>query len=366
MLYLKIFDRDYVNRLPVTGIIIPRDLDYLRRTYSYNKALIEDYYLTRNFAVKNTHIISRMIEHLPLMLDTDFYDFLPVAEDRIEYITKFFKFTSGIEKGLVHPPYFYGNGGSDIIITESKHVSRTDAVNNWKTLNCVNAISHPRNDLRLLLPLGIDDGSKGGISTVGIDAVTLAIKYRYFVKEQERKLITGSDEPIFNKNNFVSKYVLPGFLETEIDHIFLNRLMDRFYGNEIITPKFKHKFPIIEATPQVDRFIDNMLDNISSKRMDYVNILNNIHVIFNINATRLLSFKHIPNTKQSNWAIVASRLKHMCFLYDVAYSNDMNRRYIGDWKLLVRRLKQDKAILGEFNYENRREIQHYLDRIEDM
>lgn len=366
MLYFKIFDRSYVNRLPVTGIMIPRDLEYLRRTYNYNKARIEEYYLTRNFAVKNTHILSRFIEHVPLMPDADYYDFLPVAEDRVEYLTKFFEFTSGIEKGIVHPPYFFGNKGAEIIISDSAYTSKRELEDNWKTIPCVHALQHQRNDLRLLLPTGKDDGAKGGLSTIAIDATLLAAKYNMFIREQNAKIKSGDDSIILNKNNFVSKYVLPGFLETEIDHIFLNRLMDIFYGNPIVTPKFKHRFMIIEAEKQVDRMLADTLTNITSKKMDFVNILNNIHLIFNVNATQLLSFVDIPNTRQSNWAFVASRLRHMCFLYDVARDNSMNTKTINEWKLLVKRFRQDRAMLGNFDYTILKEINSYMDKIEGM
>lgn len=366
MLYFNIFDRNYVNRQPVTGITLHGNLEYLRRTYNYNKALIEEYYLTRNFAVKNTHILSRLIEHVPIMPNTDYYDFLPVAEDRVEYLNKFFKFTSGIEKGIVHPPYFFGNGGSEIIISSSGYTSERTIKDNWKTIPCVHALQHQRNDLRFLLPNGKDDGAKGGLSTILLDGTLLAAKYNMFLKEQQQRIKSGDQGPILNKNNFVCKYVLPGFLETEIDHTFLNRLMDHYYGNPIVTPKFKHRFVSIDADRQVDKFLLDTLDVITNKRLNFIGIMNNINLIFNVNATQLLSFKDIPDTRQSNWAFVVSRLRHMCFLYDVAKDNAMNTKFISDWKLLVKRLKQDRAILGEFNYQRSKEINEYLDKILDM
>lgn len=366
MLYLEIFNRKYINRYPVTGVSIPRDLDYLRSTYEFNKTLIMDYYLNRNFAVKNTHILSRLVELLPLMLDTDVYDFLPVSEDRVEYLSRELEITSGINKGIVHPPHFFGNGGNDILINDERWRSPSKLESEWETYSCLTTLTHERNDLNLLLPTGLNDGCKSGLGSVAIDVVALNIKYREFIKEQMSNLESGYSGSILGKNHFIIKYVLPGIMESYIDHVFMNRLMDKFYGNDIITPKHKHKVILRQAETQVDRFVDNILDTITNKDIDFVNIMNNIPLMFSPNASILLSFEHMPNTRQSNWFFLISRLKHMCFLYDVSKNVGRSKNFIVDWKRLVTRLENDKAIINGFTYSVQKEINGYIAKIKDM
>lgn len=366
MSYLNIFDKGYLDRKPVTGVGIPRDLEYLKRTYNYNKAVIEDYYLTRVFAVKNTNIVSRLVDHLTMMLDSDFYDFLAVSEDTSEYVGKFFRFTSGIEKGIVHPPNFYGNSGSEIILSTSRNFNKDEVILNWRTYPCLEVNTHQRNDLKLLLPTGRDDGSKGGLATISINLVILNVKYREFLKEQRAirdGLIEGG---AYTKNVFVMKYVLPGLLESHIDHVMLNRVMDTFYEEPIVEPALKNPFVIFEPTTQVNRYVEQTLDSIAKKKLDFVGVMNNINLIFSTNARTLLGFDDIPTTRQNRWAFLITRLRHMCFLYDASIEKGLSKQYIADWKMLVRRMENDDAIFDMFNSTETQKIKEYIEKIKDM
>ena len=102
MLELDIFNKSYIDRTPITGVVVPSDLNYLRRLYVFNKDSIQNYYQERNFSVKNTHILSRLLEHFPSYLQYDSYRYLEYASDKTKYLAKHLKFTSDLEKGVVH------------------------------------------------------------------------------------------------------------------------------------------------------------------------------------------------------------------------------------------------------------------------
>ena len=44
MLYLDIFNKDYVDKTPFTGTINNLDIDYITRLYVFNKDAIQSYY----------------------------------------------------------------------------------------------------------------------------------------------------------------------------------------------------------------------------------------------------------------------------------------------------------------------------------
>lgn len=366
MHYLDLFDRGYIARTPLTGSVVPSDLSYLRRLYTFNKDSIVNYYHERHFAVKNTHILSRYLEHVYIHSTYDDYRYLSYAEDKVTYLAKHFKFTSDIEKGVVHPPYFFGNAGEELIMAEDTYFNVGDITRNWKTASPVTILSHPRNDLKLLLPLGNDDGSKSGLSSMSINFSMLSVMYRKFIQEEQRKASEETEGVLQNKNHFVIKYVLPSMMEDEIDHVFLNRVMDLHYGVPIETPRLKHRFKLFEPETQVGRYAAQTLDVITSKRMDFPNILNNIQLIFKPTAGVLLGLPEDSVTRQNRWAMLASRLKYMCFVYDVAKDKGLSRQHINDWKLLVKRIKQDKGFYDAFSYEVTQQLNDYLYRIEQM
>jgi len=365
MMYLDIFTKAYVDASPVTGLVYPSDLNYLRRLYIFNKEAIERYYQARNFAVKNTHILSRVLEHFPTYIQYDTFRYIDFALDKLKYLAKHFKFTSDIEKGVIHPGHFFGNDNEEIIIAGYELFNVQEVVTNWQHTTSVYVLAHNRNDHKLLLPLGTDDGSKSGLCTLMINIPKLAVQFREFNKVQASNEVSG-DGMVLNKNYFVIKHVLSNMLENVIDHIFLNKIMDKFYGIDVVNPKFKHRFKIFEPDTQINRYVDQTLDVITSKNLDFMNILHNIHLMFKIDASELLTLPNIPHTNQIRWALFASRLDYMIFLFDVSKNKNMNKHYINDWKRLVLRLTRDNRLTNMFSYEVEKDILEKMYKITNM
>lgn len=364
MLHFEIFDREYLKNTPVTGVTVPSDLNYLRRLYTFNRDSIENYYLDRNFVVKNTHILSRFLTHLAPHFTYEPLRYIEYVDNKLTYLAKHFKFTSDIEKGLVHPPHFFGNEGEEVVMIEYEPFDVEKVIANWKTEPCLKIVTHPRNDTKLLLPLGNNDESRGGLAVIALDPLKLALKYREFLREQYFREARG--ENTYNKNHFVIKYVLSTTVEDSVDHMFFNKVMDRFYGREEVTPKFRHKFKLYEPTKQIDRYVDQTLNTITSKKLDFVNTMNNIQLIFKISSIDLLATPDLSGTRQSRWSLVVSRLAYMCFLYDVSKDKGVNKHVINDWKKLMKRMKRDRGMLGEFGYELSKELEDYIYKIENI
>ena len=363
-MYLDLFNRDYVNRSPVNGIVNPSDINYLRRLYIFNKDAIEKYYQDRNFTVKNTHILSRILEHFPTYINYDTFRYIDYSLDKLKYLAKHFKFTSEIERGIVHPGYFFGNENEEIILSSYELFNVTETVNNWRTAKSVYTLKHNRNDTKLLLPLGTNDESRSGVNCLMINIPKLALQFREFNKQQAVNSLT--DGIVLNKNHFVIKYVISNMMDDVIDHILLNKVMDKFYGLETVEPKFKHRFKIFEPSVPLERYVEQTVDVITNKSLDFVNILHNIQLIFNIDASELLALPNIGYTNQVKWALFVSRLDYMIFLFDVAKSKSMNKHYINDWKRLAKRIERDNLLSDMFNYTTYKDIKEKLYKISNM
>lgn len=364
MLYLEFFNKQYIRHTPYTGVVTPSDLGYLKRLYMFNNDSISNYYKERNFAVKNTHILSRLLEHFPTYSQYDTFRYLEFANDKVKYLAKHFKFTSELEKGIVHPDYFFGNGGSEILIANYNPFNVTDTETNWTNQNPIRVLTHPRNDSKLLLPKGSDDGSRSGLSAVSVNVSQLALIYRQFIKQQYRNSQT-EDGMVLNKNHFVIKYILPSMMRDVIDHMFLNKVMDLFYGRQEVTPKFKHRFKIFEPELQLQRYAEQTLNVITSKKLDFVNLLRNIQLVFEHDACELLSMDEIGQTRQMRWSIVASRIDYMVFLLDVAKTKDMSRHIIQDWARLAKRMLNDNGLMDLFDYEASSALKEKLLRLSE-
>lgn len=364
MQYLNVFDRDYVLRSPATGIVHNQDVDYLRRVYTFNRDAIQNYYQERNFSVKNTHILSRIIEHLPLDLGVDTHGYLDMFHRKLVYLGRHFGLTSDIEKGVIHPPFFFGNDGEEILFGGYENFAVTPFVKNWKNECCVKVLSHPRDDDKMLLPLGTNDGNRGGFGSLFIDLPKLSVKWREF----NRVLVTdrGSENYVqLTKNNFVIKYVLSAMMADVIDHTLLNKIMDRFYGRDVQEPHMKHRFKVFEPTTQVNRYVDNTLDVLSSKSFDFINALRQIKLVFQEDASLLLALPEMGGTRQVKPAVLASRIDHMVFLLDVLRDQNNNRDHINDWRMFAKRLLSDNSLQNYFSFEQEKKLREKLYRIQN-
>lgn len=348
MLYLDLFDKSYLERAPRTGVSVPRDLDYIRRLYTFNKDAIEEYYLSRLFAVKNTHILSRFVELISPHLNYDTYEFLEYIDGRVNYLAKHFKFTSESEKGVIHPPYFFANGGCESILYGYERMDAYAYESSWKRQSCISVLSHPRDDSKFLLPLGKDDGNAGGHASVYIDIHKLAIKYREFIREQNRADDEGA---VLTKNHFVIRHVLPTMMADVIDHTLLNKVMNAFYGRTCTEPDRKYPFMTFTPDTQVDRYVHDTLDVITRKSMTFLEMLRHIKLVFCEDAADLLALPDVYSTRQIRPAITATRIDHMLFLLKAAKNPKESRDVMNDWKRYAQRVISDNGLAGYFDYQ---------------
>ena len=359
MLYLDLFNNDYINRTPHTGVTHQRDVDYIRRLYIFNRDAIYDYYQSRNFSVKNTNILSRLLEHIPPHLSYDTHRYLEYMDRQLTYLAKHFKFTSDLEEGVLHPPHFFGNDGDEIIFSGYENFLATEFVSNWKSAPCVFVLQHHRNDSRFLLPLGTDDGSRSGVSSIYVDVPKLALKWREFQRAQVNA------EVQLNKNHFVIKYVLSTCMDSVIDHTLLNKVMDKFYGRETVEPKVKHRFKLFDPSTQINRYVDDTVDMLQSKNADFLSLLRHIKLVFHEDASRLLALPDFGLTRQSRAAVLFTRIDYMCFLIDISKNKGLSRQYLNDWKRICQRVSRDSRIDQFFSYEVAKDFKEKMAKVID-
>ncbi len=363
MLYLDLFTKDYIDRSPTQGTVTPSDLNYLRRLYIFNKDAIHNYYKDRNFAVKNTHLLSRLLEHFPFYGSYDDYRYIDFSLGKLTYLAKHFKLTSSIEKGVIHHGVFYGDTNEEIIIASYENFDVQKALKEWKDIKSVYTLQHHRDDMNILLPLGKPNCGKEGLCTMMVNIPLLALQYRQFVKKHYvTDSLNGDENQIrLSKNHFVIKYVLSNMMDDAIDHMLLNKVMNKFYGIEETEPKVHHRFKIYEPITQVNRYVNQTLDVLTSKHLDYIMALKNIKLIFNEDASQLLALPDISLTNQVKWAIISCRIDYMIFLYDVCKNKDgKNGHFINDWKRLAKRALRDNLFTGLFSYESENNLKDKL------
>jgi hypothetical protein len=301
-----------------------------------------------------------MLEHLSAYPERDVYSYLDVHEERLIYLAKHFLISSDRERGVLHPPFFFGNDGSESLIAGNESFDAIAFERQWKTRPCLFVLSHPRDDTKALLPLGNKNGSRAGHAAVYIDLGRLAVKWRQFHLEQRQR---GEESAVLSKNHFVMKYVLPSMMDTVLDHTLLNQVMAHFYGQKRTEPRKRHPFKIYEPDDQLQQYLEHTVQTLRAKPMDFVQMLRNIPLVFHEDASQLLALPPLAGSRQVMPAVITSRIRYMTFLIDISADLQPNRHYLNDWKRLAQRLKADHTLESYLDYSEWERVRAGLDKI---
>jgi hypothetical protein len=322
---------------PIASVTRPPGFNYVRRIYSREIATITNYYDSRTFYLHNTHILVRLLNSFPTPIDIPSDRYIEIALTRGPYLAKYFKMTSEIELGHMFNGVFYGPGVNEIIIASESKLSPFIS-KNWKKWKPVTVLDHPVSDMGLLIPNGGDNSTASGIAVIAIDVPLLLMQYRMFLIEQYKLNQTN-----LTSNHFLYKHVLPGMLDTHIDIVILNRLMNLYYGAPHSEALKKYKFPILDISPYIDKNLDHTLHALTNARKPYYGYLQHIPGITNESLDVSCKMPDLAKTRQVWWAMYATRLKLMLFLLDIGGMDGMrsNGSYIAKARIDTSRLHSE-------------------------
>lgn len=281
---------------------------------------VVDYYHTGAFHVKTDHILVRLLAamHTPLAYDLDHY--YETASARALFVANSLEFTSAINVGRWFDGIFY-RGSKELILAYCGLDQPAQLALDWKNLRPVKVLECPVSNMAYMLPNGHDHNSETGYAVIGIDIPALMVMYRCFTLEQRAKADTAGTEHL-NAYHFVGKYVLPNMLYSQTDLVLFNRLMNLHIGAPMGESSKRHPFHISDYTGWLDRGLKETVKRVSTLRMEYSNILEQVPRVFRDSP---LKMPDIAETRQVWWALFTTRFRAIQFLLNVA--GDAGKHY---------------------------------------
>lgn len=324
---------------PVGGVSKPAQFEWLQRCYLSEIEKIKQYYNTRVFSLPNQHILVRALTTaiVPQQYDIDRY--VEVALSRSPYVCKHFKFTSEINAGTPHSNCFYGGVVEEYVLAHEGYINPFQESPIWDDVPAVSVLQHPVSDLSLSLPTGSAYGNMAGTSVVTLDLPRLLLQYRTFCKEQAKKIDQGSEQTL-GPSHFIHQKILPQLLETHLDYVWMNRLMNRFYGAPNSLPYKKLPFAVLAYESKMDELADQVLKQITDSKSWYTHTLQSIPSFYKKDMLESLQMPDLALTGQVWWLVFLTRLPVMKFLLDVGGPNGIrsNRGYVNQLQIALKRL----------------------------
>lgn len=342
------------------------EFDYLHRTLKIELLNVDDYYKNRVYAVKNTHLLVRLLTHLSVPISYSADRYVNTALARTRYVATSFGITSDVNQGIIHDGVFYGPGSKEIIIHNEEYFNPFAVETDWKNICAVQVLTHPKSDLNLLLPNGKYTSTGSGLSAFSVNLALLALQYRGFCLDQSIKM--DEKHSLLGLTHFIHMYVLPNMVFGQLDLVLLNRLMNIYYKRPQGTGLIKHPFNILQYPGKIDNHLNNVLYTVSNKPMLYKDMLNNIPCVTSNSMIDALELPDVAPTRQVLWSLLVSRLDVIKFLIDAGGEEGLQRNssYIAKLKIGLKRIRRENVISHALPPEMAMGIMETIDYIEQL
>jgi hypothetical protein len=283
------------------------EFTYVINSYKKEIKNIKEYYRSRIFTVRSSHLLCRILTQAMAGIENDIYTFSDIVSARVENINRVFNLTSATTYGRMHDSVFYK--GPETIISTNGPVDLDTIEDNWKEAEPVKVVYHTTSNLGLLLPLGKADSSEYGLSVIDINIELLCLQYRCFLLEQNRKITDVSDSVVMSPEYFVHMYVLPNMLGRQLDLTIFNRFINIMHGDNNGKAFYKHPFNIVNYGSKLDSVLNELLDFLTNRPCDYKSVLKSFPSVCSDNLLQTLKLPDVSLTRQVWWGLLLSRLK---------------------------------------------------------
>lgn len=275
---------------------------YLERRYSEQLSKVKEYYIYRERAVNNNHILNRIITNLSASLNLPDYEYLKIVGTNARFLSKQFHITSNISRGDVIESIFYGKNSKEVLLYTENEIYLEDMSKNWREYQPVRCIYHTDTDLDFYIPEGKKDYITDHISVYEIDIIMLLMQYRYWAKE--RIAYGNSDNP----NVFIPTIVLPNMIKQILNISLFNRYISIAKGEDIPDFRIKHPFQVLDYSKGFDSIYKDSVKYTKNKNIPLEQLLLQVPLI-NSNAIDVLNIKHKYYTSQSLWVLWVTRIE---------------------------------------------------------
>lgn len=326
------------------GVLRYPQWNYVREGLLRNLQSVQSFYNSRVMAVKSNHFIARLVNNINVSHNHDLERYYDIVDARSNAIAAVMRMTSSLQRGAIFNGVFYGQGCMEVIMVDSSSFNPIDAYKNWRTLEAVKVVMHPRSDLGLMLPNGKATGAETGLAVISVNIPLLAIQFRAFVAEQ---LAKGDDDSPQGVGHFVHRYVLPNMLPTQLDYTIFNRVCNIATGAPMGESTRAHPFThMADLATQCDKVHIDLVGGFKGRSMDFKAVLATIPAVTKNTMEQVMVIPENASTRQVLWAEVLSRIDALTmtiqFAGEVSLSRNMS--LINSFAREFKMYQQDKAI----------------------
>lgn len=343
--------------------ITPPGWLYAKDGLERNLKIVKDYYHNRPRAVKSQHILVKLLTTLGVSYDLHLERFYDIVDGRALQYGMNLKMSSSLYRGAFFRNAFYGGNTLEVLIANNESIDPYYVYQNWRTVQSVRVIDHPKSDLDMLLPNGRMDSTGDGIAVIEINIPTLAIQFKAFMDDQMKRSAGGLFSPQTTAQ-FVHMYVLPNMLDTHVNIALFNRAYNLVVGAPMSVTNQKHPFYLTNFSRDVDKTYKILVNYFKDTDRDFKSILKTFQCL-NGSFIDGLVLPGTASTRQIVWTEFIARLKAMDFMTDLSRSRGRARNTsdLNQYFRQVKMFDSDKVLQQALPRELYNDVQLVIDSI---
>ena len=320
----NLFGRSSTAAQGIMGL--PADWLYIKHGLLRNLSMVIKFYRRNPMAVKSDHFLIRLLQSINVPHSQNIERYYNNVDAVSLNVSMMLKMTSSIFKGQLFNGIFYGPGNDEILIAHNESFDPFEADAKWENLCPVKILRHPKTDLGLNLPDGINNSDEKGLVVVSINIPLLAIQYRAFrlneaiIAEEMNNLNTDINDEFCQRSimQFIHMYVLPNALASHLDYAIFNRIKNIANGLPLSVSDRKHSFYTTDFSSKINYVHETIIDNLHKVGKDFVGTLRSIPMVVKDSSEQIFKLPDMALTRQVLWATVIAELPVLSFLFNLA------------------------------------------------
>lgn len=325
------------------GILNAPWWSYVKDGLKSNLDQVIGYYRKYPTAVNSSHFLAKLITTLGTHRDDDYLRFLTTIKGRSLAVAMSHQMTSSLSKGITFDGVFYGKGSTEIIIGTNEDFDIFDAKENWRNLEPVKILRHPKSDLGLLPINGVAHNTEEGISVISINLTMLVVQYREFRLLEDRIAEEYGESPR-SMEQFIHAYPLTNALRSHLDQCLFNRMYNLLINKPMGYVNKSHPFYLTDYSSKIDSIYLDLLEKVKTQGR-FETILRQVPLVTSQSLKELSDLPEAAPTRQIVWGLVCSRLQVLDFLVKTgSLARSQNARDLNSIKRSFNLFQTDKAL----------------------
>lgn len=291
--------------------------EILRRGLSLNLSNVVNYYHRFPGRVDGSHFLVKLISSMNVSKTISLDRFYATANSRALNLSKSLMMTSSISTGKVFDGVFYGEGVKEILIAHDEYFDFFEAAENWRSLQPIKVLSHPKSDLMINIPNGKSYSLEEGIAVIAINVPMLVLQYREYQRYEDSIALAKGESPR-GLTHYIYSYALTNMLYSHLDIAVFNRLYNLLVGAPLGESDRKHSFYIQDYSDKVTDLQLLQLRTLERNPRKLDAMMKMVPLVTESNLSELVKLPDMVPTRQVVWALVLGRLQTLSFLYNAS------------------------------------------------